>query len=295
MDSSRLAPALLERVLERLGFSAKPDPTLEVLDLLYDTWCRRVPFDNVRKLIHLHEESSGPLPGDDPSEFFEAWLAHGTGGTCWASSNGLYALLEALGFQASRAVATMLVAPNLPPNHGTVIVDLDRIWHLVDTCMLHSEPFPLTPVPTDEPLPADTAPWDAPAPPWAIDSDLYDGAHHIRWRPLHKPDGLLCRIDYMDATDEDYRARHEETRPWSLFNYELYARLIKDDAVIGISRGQFVEFRDDGSVVEHSLEPGEHERLLIETFGIAESLVHRLPPDRPTPPPPRGPRGIAFS
>src|SRR4051794_16727349 len=98
MDTPRITPELLERALERLGFSAKPEPTLEALDLLYDTWCRRVPFDNVRKLIHLHKESPGPLPGDDPSEFLEAWLAHGTGGTCWASSNGLYALLEALGF-----------------------------------------------------------------------------------------------------------------------------------------------------------------------------------------------------
>jgi len=42
-----------------------------------------VPFDNVRKLIHVKSGKAGPLPGGTAEDFFTAWLRHGTGGTCW--------------------------------------------------------------------------------------------------------------------------------------------------------------------------------------------------------------------
>src|SRR5437868_5757404 len=113
---------LTEQVLERLGFSARPEPTLGNLSHIYATWCRRVPFDNVRKLIHLYNQAPGPLPGDTPTAFFTDWLEGGTGGTCWAGNGALQALLAALGFRASRGIGTMVTAPDIPPNHGTVVV-----------------------------------------------------------------------------------------------------------------------------------------------------------------------------
>ena len=95
-------------MLAKLGV-ARPAPDRDGLAAVYGAWCRRVPFDNVRKMIHVRAEDPGPLPGDDPTEFFESWLAHGAGGTCWAGNGALFALLQALGFSASRGVATMLV------------------------------------------------------------------------------------------------------------------------------------------------------------------------------------------
>ena len=52
-DPDVLTPQLLEAVLAKLGFSDRPPPTLEGLRQVYAAWCRRVPFDNVRKLIHI--------------------------------------------------------------------------------------------------------------------------------------------------------------------------------------------------------------------------------------------------
>ena len=54
---------LFENVLLRLGFSQRPTPTLDGLCALYGAWCQRVPFDNVRKLIHVRAGENGPLPG----------------------------------------------------------------------------------------------------------------------------------------------------------------------------------------------------------------------------------------
>ncbi|NJN51406.1 MAG: hypothetical protein HC809_06115, partial [Gammaproteobacteria bacterium] len=120
MTRGLLPPELIVRVLERLRMPAYPENSPRGLEALYRAWCRNVPFDNIRKLIALRANHSGPLPGDDPQEFLEAFLAHGVGGTCWAGNGALCTLLQALGFDATRAVATMMVAPGLPPNHGSV-------------------------------------------------------------------------------------------------------------------------------------------------------------------------------
>ena len=110
-STDELAPDLLERVLSRLGLSAPPSPDLYGLKTVYAAWCRQVPFDNIRKLIHVQTQNQGVLPGDSAQDFFEAWLKDKTGGTCWAGNGALHRLLVTLGFAAHRGVATMLVAP----------------------------------------------------------------------------------------------------------------------------------------------------------------------------------------
>ena len=92
-----LAPALLERVLSKLGLSEPPSPTLEGLRTLYPAWCRKVPFDNIRQLIHRRNQDPSPMPGGEATEFFEAWLVYGTGGTCWSGNGALHTLLLSLG------------------------------------------------------------------------------------------------------------------------------------------------------------------------------------------------------
>src|SRR5215467_1171360 len=123
--TSRIPESLAERVLAKLGFSRKPIVDRTGLESLYSAWCRNVPFDNTRKLVHLRANDASPLPGDSPTDFLEAWLACGAGGTCWSMHGALTSVLEACGFDARRGLGTMLVAPNLPPNHGTTSVRLE--------------------------------------------------------------------------------------------------------------------------------------------------------------------------
>src|SRR5215510_10126467 len=66
LHTEELSMDLLERVLCRLGLAGRPAPTLDGLQTLYAAWCRKVPFDNVRKLIHLHGHAPGPLPAMIP-------------------------------------------------------------------------------------------------------------------------------------------------------------------------------------------------------------------------------------
>ncbi|MPZ13906.1 MAG: hypothetical protein GEU73_05705 [Chloroflexi bacterium] len=274
--SEGLAADLLDRVLMKLGFSDYPEATLDGLRRVYAAWCRRVPFDNVRKLIHLHANVPGPLPGDHAAEFFEAWLSHGTGGTCWAGNGALHALLVSLGLAAGRGIGSMLTSPDVPPNHGTVWVDVEGARYLVDASILHSEPLCLK----------EGAATRIEHPAWGVQCGQRDGRWHVRWRPLHIPTGIDCRIEHFLATRTEFEEFHERTRPWSPFNYALSARLICRDTVAGVAFGQAVTLERDGGVVQEHVGCEGRLRLLVDQLGMSEEIVSRLPPDRPTPPPP---------
>lgn len=272
-----LPPDLVERVLHKLGFDDQPEPTLASLRRLYAAWGQGVPFDNIRKLIHLREGHAGPLPGDDAIDFLQSWLSYGTGGTCWAGHTALHALLDALGFDVVRGYGTMLVAPDLPPNHATVVVACEQHRYLVDASILHGEPLELP---------------DAEAshirhPSWGVSADVRNGRVVVRWRPIHMPEGLDCRIDQLDVPASTFREFHEGSRAWSPFNYELYARVNRGDTIIGAAFGRQIEFDAAGTPHSSVLPPSERMRFLVERLGIDEALAARVPADIPTPPPPR--------
>jgi N-hydroxyarylamine O-acetyltransferase len=275
-DEDLIAPQLVEAVLAKLGFSDRPPANLSGLQAVYGAWCRRVPFDNVQKLIRLAANAPGPLPGDSAVDFFKTWLAHGTGGTCWAGNGALHALLVSLGFASTRGLGTMLLAPDTPPNHGTVLVSLEGRRYVVDASILHGEPLVL-----DE-----TRPTGASEPAWGVRCER-QGAHwYIDWRPLNIPEGLQARIERLATTRETFQQLHEETRAWSPFNYELYARSNREDRVIGVAFGERVELRAGGVFAREPLGKDERIRVLVEELGIDEATAARVPQDRERPPPP---------
>lgn len=277
MNDAALEPALVERVLDRLGLAHAPDPDLAGLAALYHAWCRRVPFDNVWKRIHLHEGLAGPLPGDAPADFFAAWLRHGTGGTCWAGNGALAALLAALGFAVERVVSTMRVAPDLPPNHGSVRVRVDGARYLVDASMLFGEPLPL--VPGRETRVAHPA--------WGVACRPEGERWTVRWRPFHT-EFIDCGLDAFGVGADRFREQHEATRGWSPFNFSLsLRRLIDDDRVVGATFGARGELDAQGRASLRPFAAGERTAFLVEELGLSEEAAARLPEDLPLPPPPR--------
>jgi N-hydroxyarylamine O-acetyltransferase len=126
-----IRPETAKQVLERLGLGEAPPPSLEGLNRLYRAWCRSVPFDNVRKRIALETNEPAPLPGAHAEDFLGAWLRHGTGGTCWPSSNGLFAVVRACGFDARRISASMWDQGE--PNHGSVLVRIEGEDYVTDS------------------------------------------------------------------------------------------------------------------------------------------------------------------
>ncbi|MDB6072923.1 MAG: hypothetical protein JWO89_563, partial [Verrucomicrobiaceae bacterium] len=270
-----LSSALLTRILAKLEID-HPAASWQGLTTAYAAWCQHVPFDNVRKLIHVKSGDTGPLPGGTAEDFFTAWLQHGTGGTCWSGSNALHAFLSALGFPVERGIATMMAAPVLPPNHGTVMIVNEGKRYLLDASMLHGEPLLL-----DE---HQTTQIDHLA--WGLTCGQRDGKLHVHWRPMHKVDGFDCRLEWTGSSGPDHRAFYSRTHEWSPFNYELNVRLNCGDDVEGMAFGKWITLYRDGSVSSDVIALEERNQRLIEEIGLSEEIVAQIPPDSPTPPPP---------
>lgn len=267
---------LQERVLSRLGLQRRPEINLPGFRQIYAAWCDNVPFDNVRKVIHVRNQNKGPLPSYTPEDFFEGFLKYGTGGTCWAGAGALHAFLKSLGFAAERGIGTMLHAPQATPNHGTVVVSLDGLKYLVDSSMIYREPLLL-----DEKNPTGVE-----HPAWGVQCRKRDGKWHISWRPLHKTDGFECRLERFGATWSEFQTLHEATRGWSPFNFEVSARRNRYGEVAGVGFGEAIRLRKDGGVDRAPILYKERCRILIEQVGLSEEIVAQLPDDVPTPRPP---------
>ena len=170
----------------------------------------------------------------------------------------------------------MLVVPDIPPNHGTVMVTIGETRLLVDSAILHSEPLRLE----------SGAETRLEHPAWGVRCGERSGRWHVQWRPLHRVEGFECRLESFGAGADDYRARYENTRSWSPFNFEVTARINRNDTVVGMAFGHSVTLTGEGGVSKQPISHQERLRLLVEDVGLSEEIVSALPEDVPTPPPP---------
>jgi N-hydroxyarylamine O-acetyltransferase len=173
-------------------------------------------------------------------------------------------------------MGTMHAAPEAPPTRGTVVVTCDGTRYLVDASILHGALLPLHA----------SAPTSILHSVWGVHCIKRDGTWYVRWRPFHQPEGLDCRLQYLHVSRETFRARHEQSRAWSPFNYKLYARAIRGETMMGVAHGQRVAFDRVGGVTQTPLGGDDRLRVFIDELGMREEIVHQLPLDKPTPPPP---------
>jgi N-hydroxyarylamine O-acetyltransferase len=269
MKTSQLPPELVEQILIKLGFSKPPPIDLTGLTSLYRAWCHKIPFDNIRKRIHLAANNILPLPGHDDTEFYHGWLRFGVGGTCWAGNAALHTLLNSLGFSCCRATATMLTDSKQLPNHGTVIVHCDGKNFLVDASMLHNIPLLLTP----------NQPSSINHPAWGLSCFPHNQYWTIRWTPLHMPEGCNCRIESFPVSRDSFRQLNEASRNKSPFNDAMYIRLNSEESVMGISAGMSVNFSTSGKILKTDLTKESRLKSLVEKMGLSEEIVLKIPPD----------------
>jgi arylamine N-acetyltransferase len=268
-----LFPALLERVLAKLGLRQLPTLDLVGLNLVYAAFSENVPFDNVQKRIWFAGLQTKPLPGGDPNDFFASWLRHGTGGTCWPLNGAMYALLHALGFPARR-IAGSVIVEGYPQgaNHGSVLVTLDGINYLVDAWMAAFRVLPLVPG-----RPASTG----------------DGIHDIRavltengfeiisYPGFNRDHPLPFRPEpEHDPVDHAFfLARADRTRAVGFFNDALFITRHFSDSILTIGRMSKFRVAADGTLTKTEVGEAERRRTLIQEFGLSEEIAQALPHD----------------
>ena len=260
---SEIAPGLLDRVLERLGFASEPGIDRAGLEQLYAAWCRNVPFDNVRKRIALLEGSPGPLPGGRPEDFLDAWLEHGTGGTCWPSSNGLHAVLTGCGYDVRRISASM--GDRADHNHGSLVVRLCGEEWLVDSSMLNETPISLL---RDRELSLEHAVHP-------IRLEPASAGLVIHWGRSVSNDTMPCRLMNDPVDEAFYLERYEISRGYSVFNTALYARRNFPGRLVSFAGNTRCEKTASG-VASQALAPDELRKALTLELGLSEAIVARL-------------------
>jgi arylamine N-acetyltransferase len=248
----------------------------------------------VRKMIALRTapraadggdgSDATPLPGAHADDFLEAWLAHGAGGTCWPSSNALYALLRSLGFPARRVAASMRDMGMA--NHGSIKVALDgRDW-LVDSSMQTRDPLPLGDAADGVSGGGD--------PLFAIEVEP-DAGTHVVWHSVPPHDFFPCRLLDDPVDHAFYLAAYERSRGRSPFNAQLYARRNLPGAVV-VLRGPTRLLRTAAGTERRELSRDELCAALRDEIGISAALVDAwvasgaledtfAPPPGPAPPP----------
>jgi N-hydroxyarylamine O-acetyltransferase len=268
-----LEASLVDRTLARLGVN-RPRCDRDGLARLYAAWGENVAFDNVQKRVWLAERR-GPMPGDDSTVFFRDFLAHGTGGTCWASSGALHALLRALGFDAQRATGAMMLGGGPPTEdrrstHGTVLCKVDGETFLVDTHVLTTRPVPYR---TNETTAIDGVGWAR------LEPDVPAGGMRLHFENYGRTSGVSCLLHSERVDDAFCTERHLRSETHSGFNEKTFLRRRRGPkALVVISGTTHREAQPNGVQESEFADRAERDGFLC-ALGYSSEIVARLPPD----------------
>ena len=148
----------------------------------------------------------------------EAFLTHGTGGTCWSSSNALFELVRSFGFEARRVAGSMRDLG--VPGHGSVKVTINKMDWMVDSSMLIMFPIPITNelyVYRDPRFGVEVEPTP-------------EGSHLVWFNTPPYDDYFPCRLLLDNVTLEFYLERYEISRTRGPFNHHVSIRYNRGEA-----------------------------------------------------------------
>lgn len=269
-----LSRDLLERVLTRLGCADRPSLDLNGLNRLYEVFCVNVPDDSVQKRIWFAGDRRAPVTGGDPRQFFENWLSHGTGGTCWPINGACCTLLQSVGYDARRIAGSMMVDAVPGTNHGSVVVTVDDTDYLVDAQIASLRALPLV----KGSATSTTGLHRISATP------LEGGGFEVVFYPGVKRDTPLAFRTDPDLDDVDHAfflegyRRSTENSP---FNAALYISRHYINGLVTIYRNSKTVVGPDNKVRKTEIDDEERRRMLVEEFGISEETVEAIPADLP--------------
>lgn len=273
----KLTSEILMRILTKLDLAERPECSRVGLNRVYAAYCGHVPRDNIQKRIWLTGNQTTPVTGGDPVEFFENWLAHGTGGTCFATSGGLCALLRVLGFDAKRATGCVIrEGIEYDRNHASVIARVDGADFLVDPQQASFAALPIIP---GQPSSAGNGIHATRAVPVPGGFELQSFPGSNRQEPLRIRFYLEnCVVDHAFFF-EKYALSTVRELDRSPFNDTLIVSRRFPGSLVIVGRGNRIEVSADNTVTKAEISIDERNRILVEELGISEEITKAIPPD----------------
>jgi len=265
---TELREEMLERALAYLGFSSRPEPTVETLNEIAKQWSAKMGYDNICKRIHIGEQRTGAFPIMDPNDFFESAILHGTGGGCWPSGEAAFGLLLSLGFKVDRVAGTMLIVGDpLYPAHGAINIEIEgRTYRMEPSLGAEAALELIDGVRTSHENEAFGL-WQ-------------DGDCNVWWRPGHSRTAIETTIKLYGLSSAFFYYRNEATKRHSVFNNSIYIRRNRNKGSLTYARGKLIEISEAGNMSAVEVDPKDVGPLLIESFGLSEHIVDQLPADR---------------
>jgi N-hydroxyarylamine O-acetyltransferase len=251
----------LDAYLARIGYGGPREPTLEVLRELHRLHPAAIPFENL-----------SPLTGEVVSlalADLEAKLVRGgRGGYCYEHNTLLWAVLEAMGFEAQGLAARVRWgmpedAPLRPRSHMALLIALPEGRFMADVGfggLVQTGPLKLEFGVAQE-TPHERFRFD-PAPEGLIDLKVELGGE---WRTLY-------RFDLVPHLKADYEPMNwfTATHPSSPFPSHLMAARAEPHRRLALSDARFTLRERDRAPVERTLASlDELARVLSEDFGLA--------------------------
>ncbi|SED15546.1 Arylamine N-acetyltransferase [Tenacibaculum sp. MAR_2009_124] len=255
-----ISPEVLHKLLNRFKLSTT-ECNEEGLKKVYQAWCRNIPFDNFWKRLELEQSPFIEKDQIDATTFFEAWLEHGIGGTCWTTTNALQALLIDMGFQVKFVGGSMgdmgLV------NHGSLIVTTnDKREFIVDTSISNEVPIEIIPNTIDNT-------------PHSIQLIDEQEKLSILFEFPSKKDLMKCAIYNNTLSSENVQKHHKESYTNSLFNDCVY---IKKNNEFGINTiiGNTLYTKTKNEIKKVTLNKEEIEKVLSNVMGLSDEIITHI-------------------
>jgi len=228
---------------------------------LYQAWCRNIPFDNFWKRFELTGAMLTDQQQMDPNHFFEIWLTHGLGGTCWTTMHAMSQLLNHLGFNTRFIGGSMGAIGSI--NHGSLIVSFPNGKEfIVDTSVLNEQPIELT------------------------IEEIKNKIHPIKliskeetpvmlFEYPSKKDVMICSIDKKKITLEKIKAMYKESLTKSLFNDCVYIRKNNEQGINTII-GTTLYTKSADNIEKRILNKEERKSVLINIMGLSEEVTNHI-------------------
>lgn len=261
MNSNQLDQSIVARVLAKLNLNSEIKNNEESLKLLYSAWCQGIPFDNFWKRLQLSGKSFSEKDQMNPNHFFEIWLDHGVGGTCWTSTKAMGALLNHLGFNVRFITGSM--GDMGMPNHGSLIVTFENGKEfIIDTSILNNHPIDIS------------------------GQGIKDSVHPVQlvndekktmlvFEHVTKREIMPCSINLDGISEDEISEHYGVSVQMSLFNDCVYIRKNTIEGVLSIVGNTFSN-KLSKTIEKKELTKKEISEVLINTMGFSKEIVTHI-------------------
>ncbi len=257
---SELRLDIKQQVLKKLEISESIGCTKQNLEDLFKAWCRNIPFDNFWKRMDLIGKSFSQLDQLDPNNFFELWLEHGVGGTCWVTTNAMFELLKDLGFNA-RVISCSMGDMGIP-NHGSIIVTIDNEELIIDTSVLNEQPIELANIKKENEI-------------HPIQVIHTDSKTTVLFEFVMSRKQMPWTLIDNDINLDTIKSLHETSINASLFNDCIYIRKNSENKTYSLIGNTFY-IKSSDKIEAQTLDNNEIKKTLVDVFGFSKEITNHI-------------------